>query len=240
VSGAGGGIGTATARALAAEGALVVCADLDLGAAERSALAVEADGGSAIATACDVTDPDAARAAVATAREGFGRLDLLVNVAGVGSLRPTVDVTLDEWNGTLAVNLTGTFLMCQAAIPALVASGGAIVNVASVAGVRAVPYSAAYCASKGGVVLLTKSLAVELGGSGVRVNCVCPSSVDTGFLDDFAFTDAIDQSLFARGASVLSGRMAPAVVAAAIVYLASDDAAMITGTALMLDGGATA
>jgi len=240
VSGAGGGIGTATARALAAEGALVVCADLDLGAAERSALAVEADGGSAIATACDVTDPDAARAAVATAREGFGRLDLLVNVAGVGSLRPTVDVTLEEWNGTLAVNLTGTFLMCQAAIPALVASGGAIVNVASVAGVRAVPYSAAYCASKGGVVLLTKSLAVELGGSGVRVNCVCPSSVDTRFLDGFAFTDAIDESLFARGASVLSGRMAPAVVASAIVYLASDDAAMITGTALMLDGGATA
>ena len=240
MSGAGGGIGTATARALAAEGALVVCADLDLGAAERSALAVEADGGSAIATACDVTDPDAARAAVATAREGFGRLDLLVNVAGVGSLRPTVDVTLEEWNGTLAVNLTGTFLMCQAAIPALVASGGAIVNVASVAGVRAVPYSAAYCASKGGVVLLTKSLAVELGGSGVRVNCVCPSSVDTRFLDGFAFTDAIDESLFARGASVLSGRMAPAVVASAIVYLASDDAAMITGTALMLDGGATA
>ena len=240
MSGAGGGIGTATARALAAEGALVVCADLDLGAAERSALAVEADGGSAIATACDVTDPGAARAAVATAREGFGRLDLLVNVAGVGSLRPTVDVTLEEWNGTLAVNLTGTFLMCQAAIPALVASGGAIVNVASVAGVRAVPYSAAYCASKGGVVLLTKSLAVELGGSGVRVNCVCPSSVDTRFLDGFAFTDAIDESLFARGASVLSGRMAPAVVASAIVYLASDDAAMITGTALMLDGGATA
>jgi NAD(P)-dependent dehydrogenase (short-subunit alcohol dehydrogenase family) len=240
VSGAGGGIGAATALALAAEGARVVCADLDPRAAGRSALAVEGTGGSAIATTCDVTDPDAAHAAVNVARERFGGLDLLVNVAGVGYLRPTVDVALEEWNRTLAVNLTGTFLMCQAAIPALIASGGAIVNVASVAGVRAVPYSAAYCASKGGVVLLTKSLAIELGGSGVRANCVCPSSVDTDFLDGFAFTDAIDETLFARGASVLAGRMAPAVVAAAIVYLASDDAAMITGTALMLDGGATA
>jgi NAD(P)-dependent dehydrogenase (short-subunit alcohol dehydrogenase family) len=158
----------------------------------------------------------------------------------VGRFAPTLDVTLDDWNRTLAVNLTGTFLTCRAALPALVEARGSIVNVASVAGVRAVPYNAAYCASKAGVILLTKSLAVEFGGRGVRANCVCPSSVDTGFLDGFAFTDEMDLTLFARGASVLAGVMDPAVVAAAVAYLASDDAASVTGTTLMLDGGATA
>ena len=239
VTGAGGGIGGACARLLAREGAAVACADIDRAAAGRTADAITAAGGAATAVACDVTDPDSCRDAVAHAVAGGAALDLLVNVAGVGSLRPTGEVTLDEWNRTLAVNLTGTFLMCQQALPLLVESGGSIVNVASVAGVRAVPYNAAYCASKGGVIMLTKSLAVEFGRRGVRANCVCPSSVATDFLASFEFTDAIDRSLFDRASSVIEGPMDPSVVAAAIAYLASDDAAMITGAALMLDGGAT-
>jgi NAD(P)-dependent dehydrogenase (short-subunit alcohol dehydrogenase family) len=240
VTGAAGGIGRATARLLATEGAHVVCADLDAAGATEVADGIATAGGSATAVACDVTGHESVGAAVAAAVADRARLDVLVNVAGVGGFAPTADVTLDEWNRTLAVNLTGTFLTCQEALPALVKTGGSIVNVASVAGVRAVPYNAAYCASKAGVILLTKSIAVEYGGRGVRANCVCPSSVATSFLDGFAFTDDMDMSLFARGASVLAGAMAPEVVAAAIAYLASEDAAMVTGTSLMLDGGATA
>jgi len=240
VTGAAGGIGTATSRLFAAEEARVVCVDLDGGAAAATAAAIVADGGDAIGIACDVTEADACAAAMDAAVDAHARLDVLVNVAGVGGFAPTTDVTLDEWNRTLAVNLTGTFLMCQRALPHLVESRGCIVNVASVAGVRAVPYNAAYCASKAGVVMLTKSLAVEYGRRGVRANCVCPSSVDTAFLDGFAFTDEMDMSLFARGSSVLAGAMDPRAVPDAIAYLASDAAGMITGSTLMLDGGATA
>ena len=240
VSGAGGGIGRATARAFAAEGADVTCADVDGGAAAATAELLQAEGATARSVGCDVTVVDDVVRAVAAAVDATGRLDVLANVAGIGAFAPTGEVTLEQWNRTLAVNLTGTFLMCQQALPALVASRGNIVNVASVAGVRAVPYNAAYCASKGGVVMLTKSLAVEFGGEGVRVNCVCPSSVATAFLDNFEFTDAIDRSLFDRGRSVLPGLMDPGTVATAITYLASDDAHMITGSALMMDGGATA
>lgn len=240
VSGAGGGIGRATALAFAADGADVTCADLDEAAAGETADLLGAEGGTARALGCDVTVADDVARTVGAVLEATGRLDVLANVAGIGRFAPTRDVTLEQWNRTLAVNLTGTFLMCQQALPALLASRGNIVNVASVAGVRAVPYNAAYCASKGGVVMLTKSLAVEYGSEGVRVNCVCPSAVATPFLDHFEFGDAIDRSLFDRGRSVLSGVMAPDTVATAITYLASDDAHMITGSALMLDGGATA
>jgi meso-butanediol dehydrogenase/(S,S)-butanediol dehydrogenase/diacetyl reductase len=240
VAGAGGGIGRATVTAFAAEGADVTCADLDPAAAASVATRVAADGAESRAVTVDVTEPESCASAVAAAVDATGRLDVLVNVAGIGQFAPTADVTLEQWERTIAVNLTGTFLMCQAALPALLVSGGTIVNVASVAGVRAVPYNAAYCASKGGVVMLTKSLAVEFGARGVRVNCVCPSSVATSFLDNFEFSDAIDRSLFERGRSVITGVMEPATVATAITYLASDDAHMVTGAAFMMDGGATA
>ena len=237
VTGAGGGIGRASCERLASEGASVVCADVDAEAAARTA---EAIGDAALAAACDVTDAAACAATVGAAVDGFGRPDVVVNVAGVGGFAPTETLALDVWQRTLAVNLTGTFLMSQAALPALLDGGGAIVNIASVAGVRAVPYNAAYCASKGGVVMLTKSMAVEYGRRGLRVNCICPSAVDTGFLSTFEFPDDADLSLFARGASVLEGRITPDEVAASVAHLASDDARMITGTALVMDGGATA
>jgi NAD(P)-dependent dehydrogenase (short-subunit alcohol dehydrogenase family) len=241
VTGAGGGIGRATSLLLASEGAVVICADVDNDAATTTVGMIAAGGGRAAGVPCDVTNPDhCAKAVDAALIGGMRTLDVLVNVAGVGAFAPTTDVTLEEWDRTLAVNLTGTFLMCQRALPHLVESRGCIVNVASVAGVRAVPYNAAYCASKAGVVMLTKSIAVEYGRRGVRANCVCPSSVDTPFLDGFAFTDEMELSLFARGSSVLEGAMDPGVVADAIAYLASDAATMITGATLMLDGGATA
>ena len=223
VTGAAGGIGQATTRALQDEGATVVGADLRAAAVEL-----------------DVTDPASCRAAVASTLDGHGHLDVLVNIAGIGSFQKTTEVTLDDWNHTLAVNLTGTFSMCQAALPALIEHRGTIVNLASVAGLRATPYNAAYCVSKAGVVMLTKALAVEFGAQGVRVNCICPTSVDTPFLQGFQIPEDADLQLFARTGSIIRRTIAPAEVAAAVLYLASDDAAMTTGTALVIDGGALA
>lgn len=223
VTGAGGRIGRATAERLAAEGAKVLCTDIDQAAASATAAAIRAGGGQARARALDVTDPDACAGAVAGAVGAFGRLDVLVHAAGVGGSAHTTEVDLDSWNRALAVNLTGTFLMCQAALPELLETRGAIVNLASVAGVRALPHHAASCASMGGVVMLTRSLAIEFGPAGVRVNVVCPSEADGGVRS-----------------GVLDEPASPEAVATAIAYLASDDAASVTGTVFLMDGGATA
>jgi NAD(P)-dependent dehydrogenase (short-subunit alcohol dehydrogenase family) len=189
---------------------------------------------------CDVTAADSCAAAVAHAIDTFGRLDILANVAGVGSPAAITDVDPDDWRRVVEVNLTGTFLLSQAAVPALVESTGCIVNMGSVAGLRATPYNAAYCASKGGVVMLTKSMAIELATSGVRVNAVCPGSVDTPMLRNFRIPEGADMSLLARAASPMGRIIDPGEVAAAVAYLASDDARTISGTTLVIDGAATA
>ena len=225
VSGAASGIGAAVADRLVAEGATVVRADI----------APTGDG-----VHCDVTDADACAAAVDHAVGTHGRLDVLANVAGVGAPAAISDVTPDDWRRVIEVNLTGTFLLSQAALPALLESTGCIVNMGSVAGLRATPYNAAYCASKGGVILLTKSMAIELAAAGVRVNAVCPASVDTPFLRNFRVPDGADLSLFARAASPMGRVIEPSEVAAAVAYLASDEARTVSGTTLVIDGAATA
>ncbi|MEQ8841650.1 MAG: SDR family NAD(P)-dependent oxidoreductase [Acidimicrobiales bacterium] len=240
ITGAGGGIGRACAERFSSEGAAILCADIDGAAAEVTASAIREGGGAAIGRALDVTDPEACCATIADAVAAHGGIDVLVNVAGVGGLTPTPDVSPDEWNHVIGVNLTGTFLMCQAAIRHLEASKGSIVNMASVAGVRAVPYNAAYCASKGGVIMLTKVLAIEFGTAGVRANCLCPSAVDTDFLSTFTMPDDANLDLFVRGSGVIKEILTPEKIAASVAYLASDDASMVTGTTLMMEGGATA
>ncbi|HEY4927900.1 MAG TPA: SDR family NAD(P)-dependent oxidoreductase [Acidimicrobiales bacterium] len=225
VSGAAGGIGTAVADRLAAEGAAVVRADI-----------APSDNG----IHCDVTDASSCASAVAHAVDTFGHLDILANVAGIGAGARITDVDPDDWRRIIEVNLTGTFLLSQAAVLALVESTGCIVNLGSVAGLRATPYNAAYCASKGGVIMLTKSMAIELAKDGVRVNAVCPASVDTPFLRNFELPEGADLSLFARAASPMGRRVEPGEVAAAVVYLASDEARTVSGTTLVIDGAATA
>jgi NAD(P)-dependent dehydrogenase (short-subunit alcohol dehydrogenase family) len=225
VSGAGRGIGAAVSDRLAAEGATVVRSDVD---------------GSGDVVVCDVRDADACAATVAGVLADHGRLDVLVNVAGIGFARMLADVTPDEWRTIIDVNLTGTFLLSRSALPALLATKGTIVNMASVAGLRATPYNAAYCASKGGVIMLTKSMAIELAKAGVRVNAVCPASVDTDFLRNFELPDGADLALLTRAASPMGRVLDPAEVAAAVAYLASDEAATVSGTTLVLDGAATA
>jgi meso-butanediol dehydrogenase/(S,S)-butanediol dehydrogenase/diacetyl reductase len=225
VSGAASGIGAAVAERLTGEGATVVRGDI-----------AEVEGGVHL----DVTDADSCAAAVAHTLESFGRLDILANVAGVGGAAAIVDVDPDEWRRVIDINLTGTFLLSQAGVPALLESKGCIVNMGSVAGLRATPYNAAYCASKGGVVMLTRSMAIELAKAGVRVNAVCPASVDTPFLRNFVIPEGADMSLFARAASPMGRIIETGEVAAAVAYLASDDARTISGTTLVIDGAATA
>jgi NAD(P)-dependent dehydrogenase (short-subunit alcohol dehydrogenase family) len=225
VSGAGSGIGAAVALRLADEGATVVRSD------------VKANG---VDVMCDVRDPSSCAQAVAYVVEHHGRLDVLANVAGIGVSRLIGEMTPEEWREVIDVNLTGTFLLSQRALPALLATRGSIVNMGSVAGLRATPYNAAYCASKGGVIMLTKSMAIELARAGVRVNAVCPGSVDTPFLRNFRLPEGADMALLTRASSPMGRLIDPAEVAAAVAYLASDDAATVSGTTLVFDGAATA
>jgi NAD(P)-dependent dehydrogenase (short-subunit alcohol dehydrogenase family) len=225
VSGAASGIGKAVAARLFEEGATVVSCDV-----------ADMEGG----IVCDVTDEHSCAAAVAAVLAAHGRLDVLANVAGIGISRMIDKLTAEEWRRVIEVNLTGTFLLSQSALPALLESRGTIVNMGSVAGMRATPYNAAYCASKGGVIMLTKSMAIELAKSGVRVNAVCPASVDTPFLRNFQLPEGADMALLIRSASPMGRLIDPSEVAAAVAYLASDDAATVSGTTLVIDGAATA
>jgi NAD(P)-dependent dehydrogenase (short-subunit alcohol dehydrogenase family) len=225
VSGAASGIGAAVVDRLVEEGAAVVACDI-----------TATDGG----VVCDVRDAEACRGAVDETLARHGRLDVLANVAGVAAGNRIEDVTPDEWRRVIDVNLTGTFLLSQAALPALLETTGTIVNMASAAGLQATPYNAAYCASKGGVISLTKSMALELAKAGVRVNAVCPAAVDTPFLRGFALPDDADLTLLTRSMSPMGHLIDVAEVAAAVAYLASNDAATVNGTTLVIDGAASA
>jgi NAD(P)-dependent dehydrogenase (short-subunit alcohol dehydrogenase family) len=236
VSGAGSGIGRATAERFASEGAQVYCSDINLDAVESTAHHIREAGGTAVAAKCDISDPVQAAATVAAVVEKFGKLDTLANVAGYGFFRRTTDTTFEEWSRMIAVNLTGTFLMCQAAIPHILKTRGSIINTASVAGVKSHPYSAAYCASKGGIVLLTKALAVEYGRKEVRINCICPGGIETPLINEFKLPTGVSEAALVRISPL--GRMGlPTEVAGTIAFLASDDATYINGAAIVVDGG---
>ena len=236
VTGAGSGIGRATAERLASEGARVVCADVNLAGAEETVSTIRAAAGDARAVRCDVSDPAAVTSLVAGAVQAWGKLDIVANVAGIGGFKRTNEVTLEDWNRMIAINLTGQFLVCQAALPHILASKGAIVNCGSVAGVKSHPYSAAYCASKGGVVLMTKALAVEYGRKGIRINVVCPGGIETPMIQAFKLPDGVSEAALQKIMPL--GRFGQAhEVAGTIAFLASDDAMYINGATIVVDGG---
>jgi len=230
VTGAGSGIGAAVARRLAAGGASVVLADVRQNGID--ALVAEL-GGDAEPLLLDVRDEDAVAPAVAG-------LDVLANVAGIGSTQSAPDTPLEVWEDVFAVNARGTFLTCKHAIPDMAArGGGAIVNVASVAALVGLRNRAAYCASKGAVVALTRALAVDHVGEGIRVNAVCPGTVDSPWVR--RLVEEAGESLDALRARQPLGRLGtPEEIAEAIVYLASDRAGFVTGSVLTIDGGLTA
>jgi NAD(P)-dependent dehydrogenase (short-subunit alcohol dehydrogenase family) len=242
VTGAASGIGRATALRLAADGYGVACLDLDLDGARGTVDAVAAETDEAVpaeAIAVDVRDEPAVQGAVAEALDLGGGLDVVVNAAGIVFYRPLAETTQADLQSLLAVNLLGTYAVCRAAAPHLAARRGSIVNVASAAGLNGRAYLTAYSASKGAVVALTRSLAVELAPA-VRVNAVCPSAVDTPMVAGVVIPEGVDPTKMARHPMLL-GRLATAEeIAAAIAFLASPDSGSTTGATLAIDAGAGA
>lgn len=240
VTGAGSGLGRSAALQFGAVGARVVVADVNVDAGEAVVAEIVDAGGSAMFVATDVTDPSACEALVAACSDAFGALDFAVNNAGTtGTPGSVVDYPLDAWRATMAVNLDGVFYAMRAELPAMVEAGrGAIVNVASGAGLVGFAGLPAYVASKHGVVGLTKSAALECAARGVRINCVCPGSVRTPMLEGFMGGD--ERMERAMTAGVPMGRLGtPSEIAEAIVWLCSDAASYMVGHALVCDGGAT-
>ena len=235
VTGGGSGIGQATVVRLAEEGAAVVAVDLtEEGLAATAAACPEKAAVDAVVG--DVSDRTLAAKVVNDLLERHGRLDVLANVAGILRTAATHEHSLDVWDQILAVNLTGTFTFCQAAIPALLDTKGNIVNVSSTAALGGHPWAAAYSASKGGVLALTHVIAVEYAKQGLRCNAVCPGSIKTPITKQFDIPEGADFKLVERIMAIDQAR-GPETVASTIAFLASDDAAHINGEHVRVDGG---
>lgn len=235
VTGAGSGIGAATAKRLASEGAVVVVADWNEEGAAKVAAEIEAAGGKAAAVKCDVSKKADCDAAVKKALDAFGGLHVLINNAGITRDGFAKKLGEDKWDQVMAVNLKGTFLMCQSAmLPMMEKNHGRIVNTASVA-VLGNPGQANYSASKAGVIGLTRTLALELSRNSVTVNCVAPGATDT------AMFNGVPDDIRAKivGSIPLKRMARPEEIAALHAFLASDDASYITGQVVFCDGGSS-
>jgi NAD(P)-dependent dehydrogenase (short-subunit alcohol dehydrogenase family) len=238
VTGGGSGLGRATAQRLAAEEAVVAVLDIDETAAKDTAAQIAAEGRTARSYRADVSDWGSVETVVAKVANDFGRPQILVNCAGVGKFVRSEEETAENWARIISVNLTGTFLMCRAVLPHLLGGGGAIVNVASNAGLMGQPYSAAYCASKGGVVNLTRALGVEYRARGVRVNAIAPGGMNTPMISTFGFPEGAKSEDFAGITSPL-GYAEPEEMAGLIAFVASDEARYMVGQIVSMDGGIT-
>jgi len=235
VTGAGSGIGRATARRFADEGARVAC--LDLHGHEETAAGI---GAAALAFACDVSDGAAVDAVVGEAVTALGGLDVVCNIAGIGHFRNSHEETPEDFARIVGVNLHGTFHLCRFTLPHLLEAGaGVIINTASTAGIIGQPWSAAYCASKGGVVLLTKALATEYKAKNIRVNAIAPGGTKTNIIEQFStYPDGADLRQLFKVMTPM--KMAePEEIASLFAFIASPEARYMTGSIVPIDGGIT-
>ena len=238
VTGGGAGIGKAIVERLAREGAAVAIADRDLESARVLADSLTAHGGSALAVETDVADSKAVQQMADAVYAKFGRIDILINNAGIRFLNTLLEQTEDEWRRTLDVNLTGPFLCCKAVIPYMLKGGkGKVVNVSSVAGQFGRPLRSAYCASKGGEIAFTRAAALDMKGRNIYVNALAPALIDTPLNSGFA-GDAELAAIWGKE-TILERWGRPSDVAEAALFLASDASDFITGTVLTVDGGWT-
>lgn len=246
VTGANSGIGRATARLLAREGAKVVCCDIQESAAPRVDGLIEQDGGQAVFLRSDVTLQNDCDRMISTALERFGDLDILFNNAGGGVRKKIHEFTDEEWNFVMNLNLTAIFRGVRAAIPHFLRKGrGNIVNTASTFGILASAQYPAYCATKAAVVNLTRQMALDYGTSGIRINCVCPGATETPRFRGYPPRPTLDRATDEQRARMAASnralqRMAhPEEIAYGVLFLVSDESSFVTGHALVIDGGQT-
>ncbi|MCP4006529.1 MAG: SDR family oxidoreductase [bacterium] len=237
VTGAGSGIGEASALRMGSEGGKIACVDIDGNAAEATAKAVREAGGEANAWVCDISDQATVQKTVHEVAEHYGQLNALCNIAGILHADHTLELSMDVFDRVLAVNLRGTFMMCQTALPYLIETKGSIVNMASTAALGAHAWMAAYSASKGGILALTKALAVEFGRKGVNSNAICPASVETPMSKSVRLPEGFDPALLRKVLPFDDINRPPSDVASAVAFLASEDAVHINGDHIRTDGG---
>ena len=238
ITGAASGIGRATAIRLANEDAAVFLTDINKDGLTETVKALPEGAASAIAEV-DVTQSAACNAAVEACIERFGKLDVLCNIAGIAFSENLTDISDAQWDLMVGINLNGVFFMSRAAMPHLLASKGNIVNMSSSAGREGQAYNSAYCATKAGVLMFSKALAMEFGKQEVRVNAVCPGFVQTPLSAGFKMPEGADMELFSRLLPLVEAST-PEEIAGAVAYLASDEARFVNGIELPIDGGQTA
>jgi NAD(P)-dependent dehydrogenase (short-subunit alcohol dehydrogenase family) len=239
ITGSASGIGRASAKEFAKEGAQVVVADINHGGAQETAIQIEAAGGRALAVAMDVSDPQSVEALIAKTVQSFGKIDILFNNAAIQINKTVEDTTFEEWNREMAVNLGGVFLCSKFAIPHLRNTKGCIVNMASVNGFFVEPMCAGYCATKGGIIALTKAMAIDHGKEGIRVNCICPGYIDSGLAWEYfeAQPNPAEARKVAAKLHALWRIGEPEEVGRVAVFLASHDASFLTGASVTVSGG---
>jgi meso-butanediol dehydrogenase/(S,S)-butanediol dehydrogenase/diacetyl reductase len=238
VTGAGSGIGKATAIRLASEGASLLLADINEPSLTETVKELP-EGAAASLSHLDVSDSGSCNDSVAQCVKVYGRLDILCNIAGIALCEHMTNISDEQWHRMVGINLNGVFFMSRAAVPHLLESKGNIVNMSSSAGLVGQAYNSAYCATKAGVLMFSKSMAIEYAKQGLRVNAVCPGMVKTPLTDNFTMPENVDMDLLGKLFPLMEGAE-PEEIAAAVCYLASSEARFVTGAALPIDGAQTA